>query len=82
MNFDVPLFHSAPDGLYHFDIDVFAFRLHCLLVRNDVRLRMPTDVNRHIVRADEKLSAFLELESVIRACSDCSPAPQPILNNQ
>src|SRR5262245_41510378 len=24
-NFDVSLFYSAPDGLYHFDIDVFVF---------------------------------------------------------
>ena len=37
---------------------------------------------RFVVRADEKLTAFLELESVIRACGDCKPAPQPVLNNQ
>jgi len=28
------------------------------------------DGKRSVVRADEKLSAFLELESVIRACSE------------
>ena len=27
---------------------------------------------RFVVRADEKLTAFIELESAIRACSDCA----------
>ncbi|SRR6266487_2695329 len=30
----------------------------------------------------EKLTAFLELELAIRACGDCKPAPQTVLNNQ
>jgi hypothetical protein len=30
------------------------------------------DGKRFVVRADEKLSAFLELESVIRACDEFS----------
>jgi hypothetical protein len=34
------------------------------------------------VRSDEKLTAFLELELAIRACGDCKPASQPVLNNQ
>jgi len=40
------------------------------------------DGKRFVVRADEKLTAFLELELAIRACGDCKPAPQPVLNNQ
>ena len=40
------------------------------------------DAGRFIVHADEKLTAFLELESAIRACGDCNPAPQTVLNNQ
>ncbi len=32
--------------------------------------------------AREKLTAFLELELAIRACGDCKPAPQTVLNNQ
>ena len=35
-----------------------------------------------VVRADEKLTAFLQLEFAIRACGDCKPAPQTVLNNQ
>jgi hypothetical protein len=35
-----------------------------------------------MVRADEKLNAFLELELPIRACGDCKPAPQTVFNNQ
>jgi hypothetical protein len=27
---------------------------------------------RFVVRADEKLTAFMELEAVIRACGDCA----------
>jgi hypothetical protein len=30
------------------------------------------DGKRFVARADEKLTAFLELESVIRACRECS----------
>jgi hypothetical protein len=30
------------------------------------------DGKRFVVRCDEKLTAFLELESVIRACGDCA----------
>jgi hypothetical protein len=30
------------------------------------------DGKRFVVRADEVLSAFLELESAIRACGDCA----------
>jgi hypothetical protein len=30
------------------------------------------DGKRFVVRADEKLTAFLELESAIRACGDCA----------
>jgi len=30
------------------------------------------DGQRFIARADEKLTAFLELESVIRLCGDCT----------
>jgi hypothetical protein len=30
------------------------------------------DGKRFAVRADEKLTAFLELESAIRACGDCT----------
>jgi hypothetical protein len=37
---------------------------------------------RFVVRADEKLTAFVELESAIRACGDCKPAPQTVVNNQ
>jgi hypothetical protein len=40
------------------------------------------DGKRFVVHADEKLTAFLELESVIRACGDCKPGPQTVLNNQ
>jgi hypothetical protein len=40
------------------------------------------DGNRFFVRADEKLTAFMELASATRACDDCKPAPQPVLNNQ
>jgi hypothetical protein len=40
------------------------------------------DGKRFIMRADEKLTAFLELESATRACGDCKPAPQTVLNNQ
>jgi hypothetical protein len=29
------------------------------------------DGKRFVVRGDEKLTAFLELESAIRACGDC-----------
>ena len=32
------------------------------------------DGNRFVVRADEKLTAFVELESAIRAASDCAAA--------
>jgi hypothetical protein len=32
------------------------------------------DGKRYVVRADEKLSAFVELESAIRAASDCAVA--------
>jgi hypothetical protein len=32
-----------------------------------------------LLRADEKLTAFLELELAIRACGDCKPAPQTVL---
>jgi hypothetical protein len=35
-----------------------------------------------VVHADEKLTAFVELELAIRACGDCKPAPQTVLNNQ
>jgi hypothetical protein len=31
-----------------------------------------TDGKRFVVRADEKLTAFLELESATRACVECS----------
>jgi hypothetical protein len=31
---------------------------------------------RFVARADEKLTAFIELESAIRACGDCKPGPQ------
>jgi hypothetical protein len=34
---------------------------------------------RFVVRADEILTAFLELELAIRACGDCKPAPQTVL---
>ena len=40
------------------------------------------DGKRFVVRADEKLAAFMELASATRACDDCKPAPQPVLNNQ
>ena len=30
------------------------------------------DGKRFVVRADEKLTAFVELESAIRACRDCA----------
>jgi hypothetical protein len=40
------------------------------------------DRKRFVVRADEILTAFLELELAIRPCGDCKPAPQPVLNNQ
>jgi hypothetical protein len=30
------------------------------------------DGKRFVVRADEKLTAFVELESAIRACGDCA----------
>jgi hypothetical protein len=40
------------------------------------------DGQRFVVRADEKLTAFLELEATIRASGDCKPAPQTVLNNQ
>jgi len=30
------------------------------------------DGKRFVVRADEKLTAFLELESATRACGDCA----------
>jgi len=30
------------------------------------------DRKRFAVRADEKLTAFVELESAVRACSDCA----------
>jgi len=40
------------------------------------------DGKRFIVRADEKLTAIVELESTIRACGDCKPGPQTVLNNQ
>jgi hypothetical protein len=30
------------------------------------------DGKRFVVRADEKLTAFMELEAVIRACGDCA----------
>jgi hypothetical protein len=40
------------------------------------------DGKRFVVHADEKLTAFIELESAIRACGDCKPGPQTVLNNQ
>jgi hypothetical protein len=30
------------------------------------------DGKRYVVRADEKLTAFMELESATRACRDCA----------
>jgi hypothetical protein len=30
------------------------------------------DGKRFVVRADEKLTAFLELESTVRVCGDCA----------
>jgi hypothetical protein len=40
------------------------------------------DGKRYVLRADELLTAFVELESAISACGDCKPAPQTVLNNQ
>jgi len=39
------------------------------------------DRKRFIVRADEKLTAFLELESAIRACGDCIDKPARFFPN-
>jgi len=36
------------------------------------------DGKRFVVHADEKLTAFLELEAATGACGDCKPAPQPV----
>jgi len=38
------------------------------------------DGNRFVVRADEKLTAFLEVESAIRACDESSCQPNAILS--
>ena len=40
------------------------------------------DGKRFVVRSDENLTAFIELESAIRACGDCKLGPQTVLNNQ
>jgi len=40
------------------------------------------DGKRFVVRANEKLAAFPELESAMRACGDCKPASQTVLNKQ
>ena len=39
------------------------------------------DGKRYVLRSDEKLTAFLELESAIRAVSDYKPALQTVLIN-
>jgi hypothetical protein len=40
------------------------------------------DGKRFVLRADEKLTAFVELEAAIRGCGDCKPGPRTVLNNQ
>ena len=39
-NFDVSLFHSAPNGPDHIDIRIFVLCLHDQLFRSSVRFRM------------------------------------------
>jgi hypothetical protein len=40
--------------------------------RSGLQTRIGGDGKRFIVRAEEKLTAFVELESVIRACGELS----------
>jgi hypothetical protein len=48
------------------------FELARVLVRLDHIANIIVNANHFIVRADEKLTAFVELESAIRACGELS----------